>query len=82
MSKMKDYMMDVEEFCNGYYYGGMKDFPLDEVIEDVDMYFKSDIATKYARQYLTEQKGARRAQRDRHRRRRRSNNVVVGLGKL
>ena len=22
MSKMKNYMMDIEEFCDGYFYGG------------------------------------------------------------
>ena len=62
MSKMKNYMMDVEDFCNGYYYGGMKDFPLDEVIEDVGMYFMSDVATKYARQYITTQLGDKPAE--------------------
>ena len=62
MSKMKNYMMDVEDFCNGYYYGGMKDFPLDEVIEDVGMYFKSDVATKYTRQYITTQLGDKPAE--------------------
>ena len=29
----------------------------DEVVEDVEMYFKSNDASKYARQYLTEQLG-------------------------
>jgi len=57
MSKMKNYMMDIEEFCNGYSYGGMKDFTIDEVVEDAGMYFKTDTATKYARQYLIEQLG-------------------------
>ena len=57
MSKMKNYMMDIEEFCNGYSYGGMKDFTIDEVVEDVGMYFKSIEATKYAERYLTEQLG-------------------------
>jgi hypothetical protein len=59
MSKMKNYMMDVEEFCNGYFYPdlGLTDFTIDEVVEDVGMYFKSDTAKIYARQYLTEQSG-------------------------
>ena len=66
MSKMKNYMMEIEDFCNGYFYGvgGKKmepvpivieEFIIDEVIEDVGMYFKSDVATRYARQYLTTQ---------------------------
>jgi hypothetical protein len=50
-------VMDIEDFCNGYSYGGMNDFDIDEVVEDVEMYFKSNDASKYARQYLTEQLG-------------------------
>ena len=57
MSKMMNWMMDIEDFCNGYSYGGMNDFTVDEVVEDVGMYFKSDTAKIYARQYLTEQSG-------------------------
>jgi hypothetical protein len=49
--------MDIEDFCDGYSYGGMNDFTIDEVVEDVSMYFKSNDATKYARQYLTTQMG-------------------------
>ena len=57
MSKMKNYMMDFEDFCNGYFFDAPvpNDFSIDEVIEDVGMYFKSDVATKYAREYLTTQ---------------------------
>ena len=54
---MKNYMMDIQEFCDGYYYDGMNDFPIDEVVEDAGMYFKSNEAKKYARQYLTTQLG-------------------------
>ena len=57
MSKMNNWMMDIEDFCNGYSYGGMNDFTIDEVVEDVGMYFKSNEATKYAKQYLTTQIG-------------------------
>ena len=57
MSNMKNFMMDVEEFCNGYCYDGMKDFTVDEVIEDVGMYFKSSKATQYAKQYLIQKIG-------------------------
>ncbi len=59
MSKMNNWMMDIEDFCNGYSYGGMNDFTVDEVVEDVGMYFKSNEATKYAKQYLTTQIGER-----------------------
>lgn len=57
MSNMKNFMMDVEEFCDGYSYDGMKDFTVDEVIEDVGMYFKSSEAVKYAKQYLIQKIG-------------------------
>ena len=57
MSNMKNFMMDVEEFCDGYSYEGMKDFTVDEVIEDVEMYFKSSEAMKYAKQYLIQKIG-------------------------
>jgi spore maturation protein CgeB len=67
MSKMNNWMMDIEDFCNGYFYDNhsdgnsftMKedDFTVDEIVEDVGMYFKSNEATKYAKQYLTTQMG-------------------------
>ena len=57
MSAMKNYMMDIQEFCDGYSYGDMNDFTIDEVVEDVHMYFKTSDAAKYARLYLTEQLG-------------------------
>jgi len=47
--------MDIEDFCNGYSYGGMDDFTVDEVVEDVGMYFKSGEAVKYAKQYMETQ---------------------------
>jgi hypothetical protein len=59
MSKMKNYMMDVEEFCNGYFYPdlGLTDFTIDEVVADAGAYFKTNLAEDYARQYLSEVMG-------------------------
>ena len=58
MGKMKNYMMDIEEFCDGYFYGGEADFTVDEVVEDVGMYFKYDtMAKEYAKEYLTKTLG-------------------------
>ena len=57
MSKINNWVMDIEDFCNGYFYGGPSEFTIDEVVEDVGMYFKSNEATKYAKRYLTEQLG-------------------------
>ena len=58
MSKMKNWMMDIQEFCDGYDYGeGVSDFIVDEIVEDAGMYFQSNVAKNYARQYITEQLG-------------------------
>ena len=59
MGKMKNWMMDIEEFVDGYFYGCVQSGEVteDEVVEDVGMYFKSNEATKYAKRYLTEQMG-------------------------
>jgi len=57
MSKMKNWIMDIEDFCNGYFYGGDVDFTIDEVVEDVGMYFHSNEAKEYAKGYLTKTLG-------------------------
>ena len=51
MSNMKNYIMDVEEFCDGYAFGG-DEHCIDEVVEDVGMYFKTTVSKKYAEEYL------------------------------
>ena len=55
MSKIMNWMASVEDFVNGYSYGGMSDFTVDEVVEDVGMYFKSGEAVEYARRYMEKQ---------------------------
>jgi len=57
MSKMKNYMMDIEEFCDGYFYGGDSEFTIDEVAADADKYFQSTMAGDYAMDYLKRQLG-------------------------
>ena len=54
MGKMNSWMMDIEDFCQGYYYPdlGLTDFTIDEVVADVNDYFKSDAAKEYAKKYL------------------------------
>jgi hypothetical protein len=47
-------MMDIEEFVDGYFYGGEVDFTIDEVVEDVGMMFRSLEAQNYAKRYLTQ----------------------------
>lgn len=57
MSKIKNYMMDIEEFCDGYFYGGDSEFTVDEVAADADKFFRSTMAGDYARKYLETQLG-------------------------
>ena len=56
-NKFYDWMMDIEEFCDGYFYGGDSEFTVDEVVEDVGMYFKTDLSKKYAEGYLERKLG-------------------------
>ena len=57
MAKMKNLMMDIEDFVDGYFYDGMNDFSIDEVVEDVGMYFGPGAAKVYAKEYLTKMLG-------------------------
>jgi|TARA_Y100000296_G_C5007476_1_gene173355 hypothetical protein len=52
MSKIKNLTMQIEEFCDGYFYGGEIDFTIEEVSEDVEKYFGSADAGKYAKNYI------------------------------
>ena len=55
MGKVKNLMMDIEDFVDGYFYDGMfegNDFSIDEVVEDVGILFKSNMAKEYAREYI------------------------------
>ena len=56
MSKMKNYMMDIEEFCDGYGFGG-DEFDFDEVAAAADKTFRSTMAADYAKDYLTKKYG-------------------------
>ena len=57
MIKMKNYMMEIEDFCLGYFYGVDSEFTVDEVAADADKYFRSTMAGDYARKYLETQLG-------------------------
>ena len=47
-------MMDIEEFCDGYFYGeGPNDFSIEEVAEDAKKFFGSSMAKDHAIVYLT-----------------------------
>ena len=54
MSKMKNWMMDIEEFCDGYFYGSDQpdftvDFTAEEVAEDAQSFFNSKMAGDHAK---------------------------------
>jgi len=57
MSRMKNYMMDIEKFCDGYFYGDFSgaefDFTVEEVSEDAEKFFHSKMAGDYAEEYVT-----------------------------
>ena len=54
MSQMKNFMMDIEEFVDGYFFDAPKpfDFTVDEICEDAEKFFRSVEAGRYARQYI------------------------------
>jgi len=56
MSKMKNLIMDIEEFCDGYAFGGDEQC-IDEVVAAADNAFRSTMAGDYARDYLTQKFG-------------------------
>ena len=49
--------MDIEEFCDGYLYGGDSEYTVEEVATDAGWYFKSVEAKKYAETYLVKTLG-------------------------
>jgi hypothetical protein len=57
MSKMKNWMMDIQEFCDGYFYDSDSECTVEQVVEGAGIYFQSNVAKNYARQYITEQLG-------------------------
>jgi len=56
MSKMKNYMMDIEEFCDDYFHAGVPygvTPSAEEVAADAEMVFNSKMAGDYAEKYTT-----------------------------
>ena len=54
MGAVKNWMMDIEEFCDGYFYGeGEIDFTVEEVAEDAQAFFHSKMAGDHAKEYVT-----------------------------
>ena len=56
MSRMKNYMMDIQEFCDDHAFGG-DECDIDEVVNKANLHFKSRMAANYAENYLTTKYG-------------------------
>ena len=56
MSKMKNHMMDIEEFCDGYAFGG-DEYDFDEVAAAATKTFGTAMAGAFAMDYLKRQHG-------------------------
>lgn len=54
MSNTMKWIMDIEQFCDGYFFDAPipNDFTVDEVLKDVELFFQSKEASKYAKHYL------------------------------
>ena len=54
MGAVKNWLMDIEEFCDGYFHGeGGIDFTAEEVAEDAKAFFHSKMAGDHAKEYVT-----------------------------
>mgnify|MGYP003624625660 CR=1 FL=1 len=49
MSNTMRWMMEIEEFCDKLF---LEDHNVDDVLKDVELYFQSKEAAKYAKHYL------------------------------
>ena len=57
MSKMGNYMMDIEEFCDGLFYGGDSEYTVEEAADMVESKFgpgSGDHAQEYIEKTLGE----------------------------
>jgi len=56
MSKIKNWMMDIEEFCDDYFHAGEPYGVLpsaEEVAADAELHFNSKMAGDHAKEYVT-----------------------------
>ena len=52
MSKVKNWMMDIEEFCDGLFYGGDSEYTVEEAANLVEAKFHSKTAGDHAKEYI------------------------------
>ena len=58
MGAVKNWMMDIEEFCDGHFYdAGDFEYTIEEVSENAGKYFGASMAKDYASAYLTKTLG-------------------------
>ena len=53
MSKVKNWMMDIEEFCDGLFYGGDSEYTVEEAANLAESQFNSKMAGDHAKEYVT-----------------------------
>ena len=59
MGAVKNWMMDIEEFCDGFFYGEVEiDFTDEEIAEDAQSFFHSKMAGNHAKEYVIKILGA------------------------
>ena len=52
MGKVKNWMMDIEEFCDGLFYGGDSEYTVEEAADLVESKFHSKMAGDHAKEYI------------------------------
>jgi hypothetical protein len=52
MSRIKSLIMEIEEFCDWYMYGGYSESTVEEVSEDAEKFFGTMMAGQYAKKYI------------------------------
>ena len=58
MAKVKNWMMDIEEFCDNFFYGGDSEYEVEEIADLVESKFHSKMAGDHAKEYVTKTLGA------------------------
>ena len=51
MAKVKNWMMDIEEFCDNFFYGGDSEYEVEEIADLAESKFGSG-AGNYAKEYI------------------------------
>ena len=51
MAKVKNWMMDIEEFCDDFFYGGDSEYEVEEIADLAESKFGS-VAGNYAQEYI------------------------------